>query len=248
MMGRLCFILLSILLPALISPVRAGTFHYPTAGLSITLPPGWVEMPVAVTESLMSSVGVAAPGRGAPRRRLGFQPHPGRGWMRPPHILVAISHSGRIDENRLQRIDLIDPALPADFFLAAGAPAGEVRVGRGQYDPRRHLLWHRLSLPYGGDGVGGMEVLSGTRLTRDGHIRVVGYAPAADYAGLEPLFRQVIESLELEEALRYRPGERLPWFKRLPASLLVTLLAFACALWVTRWLGRDGTDGRGGAS
>ncbi len=224
-------------------PALAKTYHYPSSGVSVTPPQGWVEIPATVTESITRSVGVSIPGLGGPRFRIGFQPGPNRGWMQPPFILLVISNSGRIDKSRIREMESLDLSLTLAGENGSLAPGGEVKVGKSHYEPENHLIWQRAMLPIGPNGA--TRVLSGTLLTQLGYIKILGYSPVAEYGHNEEIFRKITASIELAEWLRYQPTQSGNFFTRQSGGFWITILAFTVAAWMTNWLGSDNGKKRG---
>ncbi|MBF0383874.1 MAG: hypothetical protein HQL69_22895 [Magnetococcales bacterium] len=234
--------LISITLIFIATPAWSKTFRYPSSGISITTPKGWVEIPATVTESITKSVGVSIPGLGGPRLRLGFQPNPSRGWLQPPYILFIISNSGRISQSRIKPMETLDLSLTRNSEEQAMQRSSGATMGQGHYDAKNHLIWRRSNLPIGPDG--GIKVLSGTLLTQVGFIKILGYSPIKDYGKNEEIFRKITASIELAEWLQYQEKETRNFLTRQPGSFWITIIALVIAAIMTRWLGKGSQNNK----
>jgi hypothetical protein len=228
-----CLFCLTSLL--VVCKAESKTFHYPSTGISITTPKGWVEIPATVTESITKSVGVSIPGLGGPRLRLGFQPNPGRGWLQPPYILFIISNSGRIAQSRIQPMETLDLSLTRESETKSMLSSNGTTIGQGHYEAKNHLIWRRSNLPTGPNGA--IKILSGTLLTQVGFIKILGYSPIKKYGQNEEIFRKITASIELDEWLQYQEKETRNYFMRQSGSFWITIIAIIIAGLMTKWLG-----------
>ena len=105
-----------------------------------------------------------------------------------PYFVVISQSTGRMPSTELSRIARFDPAVP--FF--AGLKSGGMR-----FAVEGNILWKIVRRS---DVIG----LSGVVLTEEGSIQVLGYAREENFAKYLPIFRQVVESVELDKDLQYR--------------------------------------------
>ncbi|MBF0193774.1 MAG: hypothetical protein HQL71_04415, partial [Magnetococcales bacterium] len=231
------------LISLLVAPQAwSKTFHYPTSGISITTPKGWVEIPATVTESITKSVGVSIPGLGGPRLRIGFQPNPSRGWLQPPYILFIISNSGRIAQSRIKPMETMDLSLTRDREAKSMSVKNGASIGQGHYEANNKLIWRRSNVPIGPNG--GIKVLSGTLLTQVGFIKILGYSPIKNYGQNEDIFRKITASIELDDWLQYQEKETRNYFTRQSGSFWITIIAIIIAAIMTKWLGTGQQNSR----
>jgi hypothetical protein len=108
-----------------------------------------------------------------------------------------------------------------------------------RWDPDKQLLWIRTEIPEpqnNKEKLGGIQVISGARLTEQGSIQIHASAPGKDYDKLSPEFAGVIESVKIDEGYEYVRRSNLRLFFAENGWVVLAMVGFAsmigaAALW-----------------
>jgi hypothetical protein len=200
--------------------------------VSVTLPPGWREVPPEVLELYTLTMAEASGGRVTEVYQEAFQPESATELVEYPRILFQVKESGRQPYGpylRLPRLDEVVRATgqPPDRTSGVSEPS----LDQLFFDRRRFAL--RVSTSLTVEGTGRVGVHTASFLTERGRLAVHCFEVMDRFGSTAPLFDEVIRSVRIAPPLAYRPrlADRWPWLAALDwrfgalVGLIVSLTA-----------------------
>ena len=165
------------------TPAPEGWQTYRGKGFTLHLPPYWKELRLANQPGVVQF----APPQRSGDTRLSF-------WT---------AETGKIDPVDMETLQDLQDNYPRKLAveLQKGAPRRTYTVGPVVYDDARHRLWFKVEERQKGSPLACLYILF--LLTEKGSFQIIGSAPAGD-RGFEEIFRETVNSLELDEELRFR--------------------------------------------
>lgn len=183
-------------------------------GFSISLPDGWVEMPIDVIDSYEKEIARLAPNAKTEHYDYGFQLDSSKNWFEYPYILVQVKNTGRIPESQLEKLEgyFVQESL-AKQEKAVGSIMSDIQMGKMVYDKRNKMIWMRIEADV--VNIGPISGISGMVPTEKGFIQVMGYSLRENYPNYESIFQSVAVSVSPEPGLTYKPK----WSDSLPSAV-----------------------------
>lgn len=184
--------LLPCLLFAQQAPPPLTVHSFVSEHIEISIPTGWVAIPRAELDAITATLQQAAPNAEPQRYQHGFQASASAEY---PRVLVQIKDKGRWSDQVFREIP------------HTGLEGAEAAIGKLSYDPAQRLAWLRLQLEVEEGKT--QQALSGLHPTETGSVQVHCWAPPGDFIPYASLCRQIVTSVRLGDAIRYR--ERTAW-------------------------------------
>jgi hypothetical protein len=172
-----------------VGATQAATFTKPA--VTLELPDGWVEVPQQTLDVLYAEMKRQSPLGEVSKYDYAFQASAGPPWLKYPYVLVKVRSTGRPTREDLEGL----PAAAAK----AGAP------GPLRYDGAANIVW--MSSRTEVANVGEVGSLSAFIPTERGFVDVHGYAPAAEFPSLSPVFEKIMSGAVIAPELRYRADD-----------------------------------------
>ena len=147
-----------------------------------------------------------------------------------PLILIYVNNGGKLIESELDKIETINELYndtSSDLYKNNPSLAPIIRnldVGKFILDEERKIIWSSMS-----DNKTFMQI-RGAHLTNKGYIAIECYSTYNDFNFYEKNLSQIIESLEIENFLKYdrdpRSVERNNWTWPLKFILILIVLVY----------------------
>jgi hypothetical protein len=199
-------------LPA--SAAKVERVEVPGGSLRIEIPSTWTRVPADELELRSLFAAEATGGAASEAFEAAFRPRdapPGDG---PPVVLIQGDERGRLSWARFARLPAADDVdgLAARRLLGSGLPfADQTRLERIGFDRQRH----RLAVVSRVDHTpwGPLLVTSNLYLTDAGGVAVHALSTVDSATRHPDLWASILDSVELDERLRYRPRwtDLWPW-------------------------------------
>ncbi|MFC1558522.1 hypothetical protein ACFL40_04115 [candidate division KSB1 bacterium] len=181
----------------------AKVYNYEENGFSITLPDDWIEIPNDIIAEYIEAIQKVAPE--LPRHNFiyGYQLSETENWFEHPYILIKIDREGRIPEDMLEEIELLDisKTLKEIYEDKAENIISNITFNNTVYDSINNIIW--LKSQENAEDIGLVINFIGSILTDEGFIDIFCYSKEDDYNKYEPLFIDIIKSVVVDEHLRY---------------------------------------------
>lgn len=179
--------------------IYSKTFHFQE--FSIKLPEGWVEIPTEQLNSYAKSLKKIVPKDYDTQFNYGFQLK-SKQWLKHPFILIKIFNTGRIPKNELKKFEQFPVQKEAEkvekdlkgFLLI-------LNMEKMVYDSQRNILWIKTRGKYLGKDI---YSIGGHIPTERGLIGCYGHALLSDFHNYAPVFKESIESINVDPQIRYR--------------------------------------------
>lgn len=198
--------------------------------VTVTLPPGWQEVPPEVLELYTLAMATESGGRVTEVYQEAFQPQGAEELVEYPRILFQVKESGRQSYAPLLQLPSLDEvARTTGPRLDGAGSAGVSGLSLDQlfFDRRRYAL--RVSTTLTVEGTGRVGVHTASFLTERGRLAVHCFEIMDRFEATAPLFDAVIRSVRIAPPLAYRPRlqDRWPWLDALDwrIAALVGLIA-----------------------
>ena len=183
-------------------------------GFSISLPDGWVEMPIDVIDAYEKEIGRLAPNAAAQHYDYGFQLGSSKNWFEYPYILVQIKNTGRIPESQLETLEGYNVQESLDKHKKElSSIMSDIQAGKMVYDKQTKMIWIRIESNVA--NIGPIAGISGMVPTEKGFIQAIGYCLRENYPTYEAIFQSVALSVSPEPGLAYKPK----WSDSLPPAV-----------------------------
>lgn len=198
--------------------------------VTLEVPSDWHEIPADLLEYYALESAEASGGRLAELYQHGFRPGDPENDFELPQILIQIKESGRLKYGQflhLPSIDTLRHQGEVTVHERAESSIRDVRVNEVFFDRENFSLHIHNTLDF--EAAGKAIVISVSFLTERGLFTVHCYAHISQNIDAAPIFERVIESVEIDESIRYRPrlGDRMPPKPALIAYSIAALLAIA---------------------
>lgn len=204
---------------------------------SLTLPPGWQEVPPTALEYFSIRTAEATGGRIAEVYQHGFRPGDPQAELSLPQVLVQIREDGRIPYGRLLHLpapeEVVDPAGTA-LTDHGGSLLREVRLTGLSFDRNRYCL--RVDSVLGLAIEGPVLVRSASFLTERGLLTLHCYEAEARAREVLPIFEAIIDSVQIDDSIAYRPRLTDRWSSAHAAAMLFVLAGLFAVVGVAAWL------------
>lgn len=227
--------LLSALLTALIVvPSFAVATEYTTRAVDVygglvtlDIPERWHEIPPDVLEFFSLQSAEESGGMVVEIYQHGFRPGNPEADFAPPQILIQIKESGRLSYNQfldLPPIEVVREKGDERLDGRMGPLLENFRLNEVFFDRENYSIHiaNTLDLKYEGKTM----VTSVSFLTERGLLTLHCYALISQHIAMNPVFEGIIESVRIDESIRYRPRLR----DRLPPRPALVSYAIALAL------------------
>ena len=178
---------------------------------TLTLPPGWHEIPPSALEYFSIRTAEATHGRVAEVYQHGFRPGDPEAELSLPQVLVQIREDGRIPYGQLLHLpapeEVVDPAGTA-LGDHGGSLLRDVQLTGLSFDRDRYCLRVDSVLDLAIEGP--VLVRSASFLTERGLLTLHCYEAEDRAPEMLPVFEAIIDSVHLAESIAYRPrlGDR----------------------------------------
>lgn len=199
-------IMIALLLVCFVSDDAVAERYETSDGFALTLPPGWAEAPPEALRQAESEISAASQGAAAETYDYGYQLATAATWFEYPYVLVQVRRIGRVPEGQLAQYEKSD----TDFQKGAkqveksfGDLVSNTQTGAPTLDEEHHVLWSALSMSV--QEIGTIRALVAIKLTEYGIVQLMGYATEEGFEQFAPLFREVVNSMDVEEAHAYQP-------------------------------------------
>jgi hypothetical protein len=155
--------------------------------------------------------------------------------------LIQVKAAGRWPEKLLAEI----PTLPARKeevqrgveAVSSAFAALNIQTGKLTYDPATRVVWLKMQFtPADGRTV---QALSGLIPTNVGSNQVHCYAPVSDFDTYAPLFSEIIQSVRIDDAWKYRERSAISRALGSVTELSSSAIAGAIAAMVVLWWRRS---------
>ncbi len=228
--------LLSALLIALsVVPSFAVATEYATRAVDVygglvtlEVPERWHEIPPDVLEFFSLQSAEESGGMVVEIYQHGFRPGNPEADFAPPQILIQIKESGRLSYSQfldLPPIEVMRDKGDERLDGRMGPLLEKLRLNEVFFDRENHSIHiaNTLDLKYEGKTM----VTSASFLTERGLLTLHCYALISQHIAMNPVFERIIESVRIDETIRYRPrlGDRLPPRPALVSYAIALLLA-----------------------
>ncbi len=203
---------------------------------SIEVPASWYEVPEEVLEFYSLRSAESSGGRMAEIYQVGFRPGSPELDFALPQVLIQIRESGRLKYGQFLHL----PTLQS-FQDVSGE---RIASRRGPLIKRLHLdevvfdreafalhLTNSLDLRLEGEAL----VHSVSFLTERGLFTIHCYAHVAQMGDMESIFAAIIDSVRLDDEIRYRPQFRDRWPPR-PSTLAFSAAAISALVMIILYL------------
>lgn len=175
-------------------------------GVSFHLPQDWERVPNEVLRQYTEALREAAPGVDVQVYNYAFQKMPSETWLSYPYVLVQIKKTGRMPESELKKYRAIDAGIAKgvqELKEQAQSLLSDIRTGETVYDASTHTLWMTMQSKV--VEVGDIDAIVGVRLTEFGAVQIMGYSKHADFAEQRPILEAIINSVEMNDQISYKP-------------------------------------------
>ena len=173
---------------------------------SVTLPTGWVWMPRNVLIQYAKTIDKLAPDTPSQFYDYGFQYRNSDDWFTYPYILIQVKNVGRIPTGEMARYRKVRSGMEEGLDQVREGYSSvitEAVAGEPEFDYERKILWTSMSMDL--QDKGQVRALIAVKLTEKGLIQLNGYATSETFDEYEPVFREAFATLEVDEAIRYKP-------------------------------------------
>jgi len=193
--------------------------------VSLEIPAAWNEIPPDVLEFFSLQSAEESGGLTVEIYQHGFRPGNPEADFLPPQILIQIKESGRLNSRQflhLPPMEVLREQSDDRLDGRMGPLLEDRRLNAVVFDRENYSLHikNTIDLKYEGKTM----VTSVSFLTERGLFTIHCYALISQNTAMKPVFDSIIESVRIDQSIRYRPrlGDRLP---QRPA-----LIAYAIAL------------------
>lgn len=170
---------------------------------SISLPEDWIEIPKPMLDTYVDNVDQQTTDVPTQYYDYGYQLMDST-WLTYPYILVEVLPYGRLPSGELKRLAMSEEGVGEVSDEGFDAMFSKVTNGTRTYDSEHQMLWTTLAI----ENAGGtpIKALVGVKLTEVGLIRLTGCATTATFDLYAGIFREAFSNLDVDEAIRYKPG------------------------------------------
>ena len=176
-------------------------------GFSISLPSGWVEVPIDVIEAFVKKIARFTPDAQANHCEYGFQLKSSKRWFEYPYILVQINNNGRIPKSQLAKYERYNikkyNILDNKFKKSLSPIISDMQIGKIVYDKQNKILWVHMESNV--VNIGRIAEIFGMVLTEKGYIQVMCYCLRKNYSTYKAIFQSVVLSISIEPGLDQKP-------------------------------------------
>jgi len=192
--------------------------------VTLEIPVDWHEIPEDLLELHSLKTAEMTGGRIAELYQHGYRPGEPELDFAPPQILIQIRESGRLSYRPFLHLP-----PPEEMQGIRGTPIDNLELDNAFFDRDRYLL--RLTNTLGTERQYMISVLSASFLTQRGLLTLHCYTYATQATVVAPIFDRVVDSVRIDDELRYRPrlGDR--WPPR-PSTLAFTAAAVSAAIFL----------------
>jgi hypothetical protein len=194
------------------------------------IPADWREIPPEVLESHSLQMAEASGGRLTEIYQHGFHSSDAEIDFLLPECLIQIRESGRLRYRQFLRLpDVATIRSDEEETLAerVGAAVRGMEPQKAVFDRQRFVIHLSSILDLGYEVEASVE--SFAFLTERGLFTIHFYVPVRRAPAMAPIYSRIIDSVRLDDELRYRPRLADRWPPR-PATLLLAAAALLAAL------------------
>lgn len=197
--------------------------------VTLDVPEHWNEIPPDVLEFFSLQSAEESGGLVVEIYQHGFRPGNPEADFAPPQILIQIKESGRLNYRQflhLPPIEVVRDHGAAELEQRKGPLLEKLRLNEVFFDRETFSIHVATALDLKFEGK--VLVTSVSFLTERGVFTVHCYALISQHVAMMPVFDRIIESVRIDDSIRYRPrlSDRLP-----PRPALISYaIAFALAV------------------
>lgn len=198
--------------------------------VTLEIPADWHEIPADLLEYYALESAEARGGRFAELYQHGFRPGDPENDFELPQILIQVRESGRLKYGQFLHLPPIETMRRQGRETLrdrAESTLSDARVNEVYFDREDYSLHIHNTLDF--KAAGKAIVHTASFLTERGLFTVHCYAHVSQNIQATPIFDRVINSVEINESIRYRPrlGDRMPPRPALFAYSIAGLLTIA---------------------
>jgi hypothetical protein len=215
-------------LPA--SAAKVERVEVPGGSLRLEVPSTWMRVSTDELELRSAFAAEATGGAATATFDAAFRPRGTPADAGPPIVLIQGDQGGRLSWARFARLpaaDEIDTVI-ARRLLGTGVPfADRTRLEALEFDRSRHVL--EITNRVDDTPWGPVRTFSHLHLTEMGGVAIHGLSTVEAATRHPDLWTSILESVELDEQLRYRPrwSDPWPWILAWPRFWFVAAAAVA---------------------
>jgi len=175
-------------------------------GFTVTLPPGWVEIPQEILRNYEAALLEISQGKNLQKYSYGYQTSIAINWLEHPYILVQVKRDGRIPEGQLKKYKKLKEEFSEGGEKAEAMYSGflsNAKQGETIYDDENHVLWSTLLMTVA--EIGNVKALIAVKLTEFGFVQIMGYSIEEEFNQYEPIYKSMVNTLSLNEKDAYKP-------------------------------------------
>jgi len=168
-------------------------------GMTMRIPKNWIQIPQSEIKTRNKQLKALEEQAGTlVQYEYGFQKK-SSAWFTNPQIMISIHRTGKLPENVFKKHKTMQEAFQRGSEKINKSNLASISDGETLYDTKARILWSSSLVA---SNKGKSKTLSGTILTAEGAISVIGYFPLSEPRDLS-IIEFIIRSVELPEYLKY---------------------------------------------